>query len=128
MDFQRHCDNFPRTFHFPYCVCVCLFDVFTLPCLVSTVLTAWMRRGALVSVYSTKTSSSFRAVLTTNRNCKHVHTHTHTKKETIFISVQQHTLILTFAFTLHKITFCCSPHLILHCLDTFYINCVFKGY
>lgn len=39
-----------------------------LPRLVSTTETAWTRRGALDSEYSTKTSSSFRAVFTTRRN------------------------------------------------------------
>lgn len=34
----------------------------------ATALTAWMKSGALVSEYSTNTSSSFRAVFTTKRD------------------------------------------------------------
>ena len=40
------------------------------PLFVSTADTAWIRRGALDSEYSTKTRSSFRAVFTTRRNCR----------------------------------------------------------
>lgn len=40
------------------------------PLFSSTVDTAWIKSGALDSVYSTKTSSSFSAVFTTRRNWK----------------------------------------------------------